>query len=298
MAVERVAILSPGDMGHNVGRALREGGLEVISYLEGRSARTRGLAAAAGIVDVASLEDLVDEADLILSIIAPSEATGLARDVGQAIRTVGSDVYYADCNAISPQTTLDIEEIIAGDGGRFIDGSIIGGPPKGGYRPRFYVSGGHAGVMSELDGMGIVVKQMGDEVGRASGIKMCYAGLTKGTSALHVAVLSLAESLGLTEELGAELASSQAAAFEAMESGISRLPARAGRWVGEMEEIAATYGSRGLPSGFHEGAAAVYGLLSRTAFAEERAETVDEGRTTGETIRAAVEVLGEFSPPP
>ena len=293
MAIESVAILSPGDMGHAVGRSLREGGLEVITCLEGRSERTRRLAESAGIVDVPDLESLVERADLVLSIMVPSEATALSEDVGQALRTVGEDTYYADCNAISPQTTLRIEEIIAGDGGRFIDASIIGGPPKDGYRPRFYVSGEYAGVMSELDGMGIIVKQMGDEVGRASGIKMCYAGLTKGTSALHVAVLLLAESMGLTEELGAELASSQSQAYGAMQSGISRLPARAGRWIGEMEEIAATYEGQGLPPNFHQGAASIYRLLSGTPFADERAETVDEGRGTSETIRAVVDLLEE-----
>ena len=139
--------------------------------------------------------------------------------------------------------------------------------------------------------MGIIVKQMGDEVGRASGIKMCYAGLTKGTSALHVAVLSLAESLGLTEELAAELSSSQSAAFNAMQSGISRLPARAGRWIGEMEEIAATYDGQGLPPFFHQGAASIYRLLSETPYADERAETVDETRGTAETVRAVVDLL-------
>lgn len=291
MTVKRVAILSPGDMGHAVGRSLKEVGLEVLTFLEGRSERTRGLAEAAGILDVSSLEDLVERADLILSIMVPSEATALATLVGQALRTVGEDTYYADCNAISPQTTLDIEEIIAGNGGRFIDGSIIGGPPKDGYRPRFYVSGEYAGVMSELDGMGIIVKQMGGEVGRASGIKMCYAGLTKGTSALHVAVLSLAESLGLTEELAAELSSSQSQAYGAMQSGISRLPARAGRWIGEMEEIAATYDGQGLPPFFHQGAASIYRLLSRTPYADERAETVDDSRGTSETIRAVVDLF-------
>ena len=202
MAVERVAILSPGDMGHAVGKALRQGGLEVITCLNGRSERTRGLAEAAGIVDVPDLEVLVEEADIILSIMVPSQATALSQEVERAIRTIGAKIYYADCNAISPQTTLDIEEIISGGGGCFIDASIIGGPPKGDYRPRFYVSGEHAAVMSELDGMGIIVKQLGDEVGRASGIKMCYAGLTKGTSALQVAVLSLAESLGAFRGVG------------------------------------------------------------------------------------------------
>ena len=291
MAVERVAILSPGDMGQAVGRALRQGGLEVITCLKGRSERTRGLAQAAGIADVPDLETLVEQSDLILSIMVPSQATALSQEVEQAIRSTGAKIYYADCNAISPQTTLRIEEIISGGGGCFIDGSIIGGPPRGDYRPRFYVSGQHAAVLSELDGMGIIVKQLGDEIGRASGIKMCYAGLTKGTSALQVAVLSLAESLGLSEELGAELASSQSHAFNQMQTGIARLPARAGRWIGEMEEIADTYDQEGLPPFFHQGAAAIYRLLSETAFADERAETVDEGRTTAHTIRAAVDLL-------
>ena len=291
MAVERVAILSPGDMGHAVGKALRQGGLEVITCLNGRSERTRRLAESAGIVDVPDMEALVERADLVLSIMVPSQATALSQEVERAIRTIGAEIYYADCNAISPQTTLDIEEIISGGGGCFIDASIIGGPPKGDYRPRFYVSGEHAAVMSELDGMGIVVKQLGDEIGRASGIKMCYAGLTKGTSALQVAVLSLAESLGLSEELAGELESSQSHAFSQMQGGIARLPARAGRWIGEMEEIAATYEQQGLPPFFHQGAAAIYRLLSQTPFADERAETVDDSRTTADTIRAAVELL-------
>ncbi len=295
MTVESVAILSPGDMGHSVGTVLREGGLEVITCLEGRSERTRGLAEAAGIVDVPDLEALVERADLILSIMVPSEAKALATQVGQALRTMGEDTFYADCNAISPETTLDIEEIIAGNGGRFIDGSIIGGPPRGGYLTRFYASGEYAEVMSELDGKGIIVRQLGDEVGRASGIKMCYAGLTKGTSALQVAVLSLAESLGLSKELGEELASSQSQFYGQMQSGIARLPSKAGRWVGEMEEIAATYDSQGLPPSFHQGAASIYKLLSQTPYADERAETVDDSRTTGETIKAAVDALKEPS---
>ena len=76
-----------------------------------------------------------------------------------------------------------------------------------------------------------------------------------------------------------------------MQSGISRLPARAGRWIGEMEEIAATYDGQGLPPFFHQGAASIYRLLSRTPYADERAETVDEGRGTSETIRAVVDLL-------
>ena len=103
MRIETVAILSPGDMGHAVGRALREHGLRVISHLEGRSERTRELAHRAGIAGVASLEDLVREADVVLSILVPSEAAGVAESVADAIRATGADTVFADCNAVSPR---------------------------------------------------------------------------------------------------------------------------------------------------------------------------------------------------
>ena len=73
------------------------------------------------------------------------------------------------------------------------------------------------------------------------------------------------------------------------------MPARAGRWIGEMEEIAATYEQQGLPPFFHQGAAAIYRLLSQTSFADELAETVDDSRTTAQTIRATVDLLDTSS---
>ena len=122
MSVRTVAILSPGDMGHAVGRALGEHGLDAIACLRGRSERTSGLARAGNIRNVADLGQLVSEADLVLSII-PS---------------------------VSPETTRSIAGIIDDAGGRFVDASIIGGPPGRGAAPRFYVSGEHASVLGSV----------------------------------------------------------------------------------------------------------------------------------------------------
>jgi len=288
-----VAILSPGDMGSNVGRALHQHGYRVITSLEGRSQRTHGLAKKARIEDVGSLEDVVTQADIVLCIIVPSESVSHAWRVARALRRTGATPYYADCNAVSPQTVQLSERIIADAGGRFIDASIIGGVPREGAMPRFYVSGGHAPVMSEFDGKGILIRNVGDKVGQASGIKMCFAGMTKGTTALHIAILSAAMSLGLWEPLIMELEYSQATVLQSMNRWIPPLPAKTLRWVGEMEEIAATYESLGAPSHFHHGAAEVYRILGTTPFAEERAETVDKGRTLEDTIRAFVEGMGK-----
>ena len=291
MGIETVGILSPGDMGHSVGKALGEYSLKVITCLRGRSDRTRTLAQRAGIRDVTSLSDLVTESDIVLSILVPAEAIGVAESVAGALGATGVDTPFADCNAVSPQSARVMDDIIGQAGGRFIDSSIIGGPPGPGTPPRFYVSGPHSAIMADLDGKGIDVRPIGDIIGRASGIKMCYAALTKGTTALHVALLSAAEALGLSEEFAAELRASQPQTYEQMAARIPSLPADAYRWIGEMEEIASTFEHAGVTPRFHEGAAEVFRLLSETPFASETRETLDRGRTLNETLRAVVDLL-------
>ena len=291
MTLNKVAILSPGAMGHAVGRVLAEHGVDIMTCLAGRSERTHRLASVAGFTEMPTLEDLVCEADLVLSILVPVDAEAIACQLAGALKATGAQPYIADCNAISPMRSAKIETIIQSAGGRFIDASIIGPPPGQSAPPRFYVSGIHAEVMLPLDGKGIVVKSLGETIGRASGIKMCYAALTKGTSTLQVALLTAAESMGLTEELRQELAYSQAAALQNMESTIPRLPPNAHRWVGEMEEIASTFAEVGVTSHFHLGAAAIYRLLQATSFANESPETIDPDRTLARTIEAAVAQL-------
>lgn len=291
MPLNTVAIYSPGDMGSGVGRVLEGNGYHVITSLDGRSSRTKDLAKASNIRDVGSIDNMVKEADLILCIMVPSQAMGAAEVIAESMRSTGVSTYYAECNAISPKSTRAIGEIISAAGGKFIDGGIIGGSPNRASAPRFYVSGPHASAMNELDGKGIDVRDMGGEIGHGSGIKMCYAALTKGTSTLQIALLSAAEAMGLSDQLRAEFESSQPGALKQMDTGISRLPPNAHRWIGEMEEISATFEQVGVSPFFHQGAAEIYRLLSKTPFASETPETVDRDRPTSETIKAVVELI-------
>ena len=291
MSLKKIAIYSPGDMGSGVGRVLGESGYDVITSLAGRSSRTQALAKSANIRDVGGIDDMVAEADLILCIMVPSQATGAAELVAASMRANGVSTYYAECNAISPKSTRAICDIISSAGGKFIDGGIIGGSPSRASAPRFYVSGPHASAMTELDGKGIDVRNMGGEIGHGSGIKMCYAALTKGTSTLQIALLAAAEAMGLSDQLRAEFESSQPAALKQMDTGISRLPPNAHRWIGEMEEISATFEQVGVSPFFHQGAADIYRLLAQTSFASETPETVDKNRPTSETIKAVVDLI-------
>ena len=283
MTLRTIAILSPGNMGAAVGRALRESGYDVVTNLDGRSDRTRALAEEAGFRAVSGIDGIVEEADLVMSILVPSEAISVAREAAAAMGRTGASPAFADCNAVSPDTAREMGEIIEAAGGRYIDAGIIGGPPGSASPPRFYASGPHEAVLGELDGKGILVPLLGGEVGRASGIKMCYASMTKGASALETAALVAAYRLGLSSELESELASSRAAALAQMQSLIG-LPGKAFRWIGEMEEIAATFESVGVTGHFHHGAAEIFRMIADSPLGDERPETIDPNRTLQETV--------------
>ena len=291
MPVKTVAIISPGDMGHSVGRALGEHGLDVITCLAGRSDRTRKLAKLGRFRDVPSLEAMVSEADLVVAILPPSAALKTAGQVAEAMASAGKKRPYADCNAVSPETTRGIGKEITRVGADYIDGGIIGSPPGKGVPTRFYVSGERADIMTELNGKGIDVRPIGAEIGRASAIKMCYAALTKGTNTLYTAVLVAAEVMGLTDELREEFLYSQQDAYKQMQARVPSLPPDSERWIGEMNEIAATFEAAGVTPRFHQGAAEVYRLLASTPLAAENRETMDKSRGLEEVVRVYAQHL-------
>ena len=285
MGLHSIAILSPGDMGSGVGRALAERGFDVVTCLAGRGAASRTRAKSAGFRELPDLETLVLEADVILSILPPEAAPEIARAVAAAMRAAGRAPPYADCNAVSPETTRAIGETVGAAGAEFIDGGIIGlAPGKSDQPVRIYLSGPSAEIMRELDGGGIAIRPCGAEIGRASAVKMCYAAISKGTNTLHTATLIAAAALGVDEILGAEFEYSTPAAYRRMQATVPRLPADAARWVGEMEEIAKTFEAAGVTPHFHLGARDVFKLLAATPLAAETRETIDQSRTLKQSV--------------
>jgi 3-hydroxyisobutyrate dehydrogenase-like beta-hydroxyacid dehydrogenase len=272
--IQIVGLLSPGDMGHSVGQRLVEHGMRVITCLQGRSDRTRGLAAKAGIADVSTYGDLVQEADLLLSILVPAQAKAAAGVVAQAVMETGAELVYADCNAIAPQTVGQIGNILMATGTRFIDASIVGGPPRRGSTPRLYASGPDTSALEALSDYGLNVVAIGQEIGMASALKMCYAALTKGSSALYIELLTAARALGVEEALAHEFQSSQEAALQRMQR-LPGVPMKSRRWVGEMEEIAKTFECVGLTPRMLAGAADMYRLLGSTALADRTPEDTE-----------------------
>lgn len=291
--IRTVGIICPGEMGHAIGRELRADGVDVITCLKDRSERTKKLSKAAGMRDVQSLQEVVSQADIVLSILVPSNAETAANEIAVAIQQSGSVTHLVDCNAVSPDTVKRMDKAVRAAGGQFSDGSIIGLPPTSVQAPRLYVSGPNADAIQPLDSKGVLVKQIGSEIGQASGIKMCYAAMTKGTFALDFALAIVAERLNLLDELLQEFEYSQPESLRRMQTILPKLPAKAGRWVGEMEQIAATFAGLNVTPRFHEGAADIYTLIANSSLGKETPETIDHERTLQTTISELARPGGE-----
>lgn len=221
----------------------------------GRSDETARRAAAAGLRDVSVLGALAEQCDVIVSICPP----GAAVDVATAVLDSGFRGTYVDANAIAPETARRIATMFD----RFVDGAVVGPPAQREGTTRFYLSGPEAGAVATLwDGSLVDARVIGDGPTSASALKMVYAGWTKGTTALLLATVALAEAEGVSNALFAEWAMSQPDLVErARRSAIDAGP-KAWRWVDEMREIATTFGSNGLPAGFHAAAADTYARLA------------------------------------
>lgn len=275
-------------MGGAVAQVLAAHGLRPVAALAGRSERTRALAAQAGVADVGTLEALVREADAVLSILVPDQAEAAAREVAAAMAATGSRPLYVDCNAIAEPTALRVGEVLAAAGAPYVDASIIGPPPRKPGVTRFYASGPHAAAFAELGAHGLDVRVLEGPVGRASAIKTAYASLTKGLQALGATLFTYAQAMGVAEALEAEFRQSQPALLAYLERAVPNMPAKAHRFVGEMEEHGRGFSAVGLPPGMMQGAAELYRWAAATPLGREHPET-----RTARDLRTVAELLAE-----
>jgi 3-hydroxyisobutyrate dehydrogenase-like beta-hydroxyacid dehydrogenase len=248
-----IGVLHPGEMGAAVAAALRAGGHDVAWASAGRSAATAARAGEAGLRDMGTPEAMAGACDIVVSVCPPHAAVGVAR----ALRGFGG--IYVDANAVSPETARGIGDIVTSGAAAFVDGGIIGPPPREPGTTRLYLSGPAAGeVAAAFAGSPLEAVVVSARVGDASAVKMAYAAWTKGTAALVLAARETARAEGVEEALVAEWARSLPELADTHARAERSATAKGWRWVAEMEEIAATFAAAGQPDGFHRAAAEIY----------------------------------------
>lgn len=274
-----VAIIGAGEMGSAVGRRLREMGARVITELKGRSEQSTRRVAGAGLEVIDDDQLLVDEANCILSIVPPGVACAVAERFRGPLRRTGRKPMFVECNAIAPKTVRRIETMLSETGCGFVDAGIIGGPPPIGdlvKGPRFYASGPHAKMFASLAQYGLDIAVLQAPIGAASALKLAYAGLTKGFTALGAAMIGAAAREHLADDLQAELARTQPDMLVRLERFVPAMFPKAYRWVAEMEQIADFAGEESEGAAIYRGAAGLY----------ERIAAEFEGDQSGERLSA------------
>jgi 3-hydroxyisobutyrate dehydrogenase-like beta-hydroxyacid dehydrogenase len=252
MADRVIGLLHPGEMGAALAMELRRG-RRVLWASSGRSVETAERAESAGLQDAGTAEELAEASDIILSVCPPHGALAVAESIA------GFRGIYVDANAVSPMTAREIASIVEGRGGQFVDGGIVGPPPRDGVPTSLYLSGRKAASVADIfRDTAVQARVVSDEPGSASAVKMGYAAWTKGTAALLLAIRAVARAEGIEETLLDEWHESIPELPERSRRAAAAAASKGWRWVGEMEEIARTFEAAGLPGGFHESAAEVY----------------------------------------
>ena len=267
-----VAIIAPGNMGAAVGNRLTENKVNVLTSLAGRSEASTARAKAAGMIAVADAQ--LTESDFLLSIVPPGDALALAQRLAGVLGAANKKPVYVDCNALSPQTVERIAAVIAATGCPFAGAGIIGPPPKPGTaNTKFYAAGPAAPDFARLNDYGLIVRVLAGPLTAASALKMSYAGITKGFTALGAAMILAATRGGSAEALKAELAESQPALLGFLTRQTPAMYSKAYRWVAEMEEISEFVG-KDFPE---------HAMLDASARLYERiaADVEDEKREVG-----------------
>jgi 3-hydroxyisobutyrate dehydrogenase-like beta-hydroxyacid dehydrogenase len=281
MAFQRVAILSIGEMGYHWARLLSSRGVEVLTYLRGRSEATHKRAEGAGVRVLPSMKQLVSEADLIVSIVIPSAAPRVAASVAKTLgKTPKQGVLFVDANAISPITAEQIDRTFKPAGVSFVDGCIIGSATRLEDRAIVYVSGPEAETIKGLEAFGLRVEVLGPSIGQASAFKILYAGLTKGLQSLLVELLLGAQKYGLLEELIQRYNKSHPGLVDGVGHSIAGLTVHGARRAEEMVELTKTMRAKGLQPIMAPAARRVLAGIGRLRLGEgasrERAESLRE----------------------
>jgi 3-hydroxyisobutyrate dehydrogenase-like beta-hydroxyacid dehydrogenase len=237
---------------------------------DGRSPATRKRAEEHGLVETGSIQELCDRCSVIVCVCPPHAAV----DVAARVLSCSFGGIYADVNAISPERAREIGQMMANKNVEFVDGGIIGGPAWSAGTTALYLSGGSADGLAACFGGGpLETEVIGSEPGKASALKMCFAANTKGTAALLCAIVAAADKLGVRDALEKQWSRNDPAFAGRTLDMISGVTAKAWRFAGEMEEIASTFESAGLPRGFHDAAADVYRRIAGFKGADPLPET-------------------------
>jgi 3-hydroxyisobutyrate dehydrogenase-like beta-hydroxyacid dehydrogenase len=207
----------------------------------------RAAMAAAGVSAASTAAEALAGSPLVLSLVTADQALTAAETYAPHL---APGALWCDMNSVSPETKRSAARAIEAAGARYIDVAVLAPVQPGRMAVPLLLAGAAASdakVALRAAGFG-VVRVVGDQVGKASAIKMIRSVMIKGIEALTDEMIAAARAAGVENEVLASLDASEKALpwCDKAAYNLERMAAHGLRRAAEMEESAQTLLSLGV----------------------------------------------------
>jgi 3-hydroxyisobutyrate dehydrogenase-like beta-hydroxyacid dehydrogenase len=241
-----VAVLYPGELGVAFAAMLQARGMRVVTTLADRRESTSRRCREGGIEVLATLEQVVEQANVVISLVPPAAAEDVVDAYCKLIHLAPPGALFVDANSIGPEMAANLATKVEACGVGFVDAAINGLAKNLRTSGTLYLSGARASEVASLVGDGMRMRMLPGGAGRASAMKMLLAGLSKGICALYTELALLAQ----RQEMQGEFAEAISKIYPGISALVERmLPTyalHAARRVTEMQELEQTSRWMGL----------------------------------------------------
>jgi len=241
---DRLALIGFGEAGSTFARAAGWG--KRAAAFDLLPARVE-LAAELGLRPATGAAEALDRTPLVLSLVTADQAEAVARDYA---RLLSPGALWCDLNSVAPETKRAAARAIEAAGGRYVDVAVLAPVEPARLDVPLLLAGASAGEAEALlRRAGFTdTRVVGDEVGRASAIKMIRSVMVKGVEALSAEMMLAAQAAGVTDEVLASLDASEKARpwAERAAYNVERMVTHGARRAAEMEESAKTLAALGV----------------------------------------------------
>lgn len=250
---ERIALIGFGEAGMAFAPNLRAASIAAfdIKTRDPRTADAKGAEyEASGVAGAETLDDAADGAGALLSLVTADQALAAAASAAGAI---APGAVYFDFNSVAPETKRAAARQIERGGGRYVDVAVMSPVlPKRTAVPLLVSGPGADAAAARLGAMGFDhVEAIGEEVGRASAVKMLRSVMVKGMEALTAECMLAAARTGVADRVLSSLDASFPGIGWAAKAdyNLDRMMVHGSRRAAEMDEVARTLDDLGMTNG-------------------------------------------------
>ncbi|WBV57017.1 DUF1932 domain-containing protein [Chryseobacterium daecheongense] len=272
-----IAILFPGDMGTQISKTLIKNKYTVITAGEGRSQVTLQNIKDAGIHDVNTLQNIAEQADIIISLANPEASPKVAENIIGHLKNTDNRPVFIDLNSNTPQIALAIEKMCSTWNIRFVNGAVMGASKDVPDQATFVVSGIWRNLFAEQFGGIFKIKDAGEKTEAASAYKLLFSMVNKGMNALFFETMIAASHYGILDELNESLQAFLPGTYQDLIKTTPTYPQHISRRIDEMKGLTDMLRSEGLPHTIAAGTAETFERVDESGiFKNEKFDGVTE----------------------